>query len=767
MSSPGQQATNQPQPPLQKFSRYRSVRQALSQSQQRPPSQSPSNPILSHDESRKESKSVSPSSETQNSRLKSIRNIRRHAPSLAALEGKAGSVEDLHESTASSGSSGEGPRRYVRGRSERDTGRKASIRHVVDDSPASQEEASRTTTTPPPPVEEKELWSRMRAGSDAIAPVNRAESKRAPKPLSSPPLPAPSASTAPLTAINSATRTVTIHHPPSNARFTLPITPATTARQLHYLATSHLSLPNIPDLFLAESFSPLNLERPIRQYERIRDILNSWDSDDANLLILRSQPKPQSEGSSTPNPLSPVAATPTGLSLQTAPSSPTLPKSKSETTTHSYKLHYSHRPSRWNKRTISLLPSGQLVHSANEKICHLSDFDVYTPTSTSSPPSTSTSSSTTAPSQFTKDVKPPRKFCVAVKSQQRSGIFEDKSSYVHFFCSGDGEVARGFWEDVHRWRGGYLWDALGDGGGGDEEGRQGKMVIVGGGGRGKRRSVSEGTAQRPGGEGGLPMRTETNVGRSGAGGIGERRMPPTSFPVGMGDMVGSSQLDTGRRQVTSHQRTASNGGGAGGAVPGRSIAMSTSARPGSAHGTGGGGGGDQLSKAPMTSARRPSSSRGSMDVPGPLVDLSPASGPPLYLSRRRPSLDISSAAPSISHVVPLLPQQRRPSITNSSGPALLNQPHVFTTPASLLKKISHAQGNATSGHGIASYSGEVDDLRDRGPLLDVKIRSEFEEGTLLRDVERRQGGGRAGDGVGPVIDRGRRIEGLVATGEGL
>jgi hypothetical protein len=81
----------------------------------------------------------------------------------------------------------------------------------------------------------------------------------------------------------------------------------------------------------------------------------------------------------------------------------------------------------------------------SSKICHLSDFDVYTPTS----------------SQM-KKLKPPKKICFALKSQERSSMFLDAANFVHFFCTKDKDVAERLYNAVHSWRSWYLYNMLGE-----------------------------------------------------------------------------------------------------------------------------------------------------------------------------------------------------------------------------------------------------------------------------------------------------------------
>ncbi|KAK5275206.1 hypothetical protein LTR40_013438, partial [Exophiala xenobiotica] len=84
------------------------------------------------------------------------------------------------------------------------------------------------------------------------------------------------------------------------------------------------------------------------------------------------------------------------------------------------------------------------IHCTN--ICHLSDFDLYTPT----------------PKQV-KQLKPPRKMCFALKSQEKSSMFLDGANFVHFFSTKDQIMAGKWYHEVQSWRSWYLFHMIGKG----------------------------------------------------------------------------------------------------------------------------------------------------------------------------------------------------------------------------------------------------------------------------------------------------------------
>jgi hypothetical protein len=115
-------------------------------------------------------------------------------------------------------------------------------------------------------------------------------------------------------------------------------------------------------------------------------------------------------------------------------------------------IHHSSKPGKWSKRYFTLSRDGQLSISKNENskdsenICHLSDFDIYSPTE-----------------KKLSKVKPPKKICYAVKSQQKSNIYLDETRFVHFFCTNDKNIATLFYKTIQTWRSWYLIHVMGEG----------------------------------------------------------------------------------------------------------------------------------------------------------------------------------------------------------------------------------------------------------------------------------------------------------------
>lgn len=239
---------------------------------------------------------------------------------------------------------------------------------------------------------------------------------------------------APVSAVNAGERSVNVKV--DQNLISLPVTPSTTPLEIIRFAADQLAEPVDPDCtVLFELFRQLGLERPLRRYERVRDVLNSWDNDTQNTLVIKQ---------------SPVDGRNDWLDL--------YPRSTSLPVETSVYVHYSQRPGYWNKRWITLRSDGQMVSAKREggecsKICHMSDFDIYIPTAR----------------QYIKMIKPPRKICFAVKSQQKSSMFLSTANFVHFFSTSDKTLAATWYKAVIDWRSWYLVNVMGEA----EEGPQG------------------------------------------------------------------------------------------------------------------------------------------------------------------------------------------------------------------------------------------------------------------------------------------------------
>lgn len=241
-------------------------------------------------------------------------------------------------------------------------------------------------------------------------------------------LPAPGLD-APVSAVNAGERRVLVKCKSSSLK--LPITPTTRVKDIIFSAANCFSERIDPrNAIVLESFSSLGLERPLRRYEHVRDVLNSWSSDDANSLIISDPPF---DGATRK------------LELSAAPS--TAPKDAT------FYVYHSSKPGKWDKRYITLRTDGQVVLSKKSdakeakdftNVCHMSDFDIYTPTSR----------------QLAKSVKPPKKICFAIKSQQKSSMFLSTENFLRYFATSDSTIGQDFYDAVHGWRSWYLVHVL-------------------------------------------------------------------------------------------------------------------------------------------------------------------------------------------------------------------------------------------------------------------------------------------------------------------
>ncbi|KAL1635759.1 hypothetical protein SLS56_001454 [Neofusicoccum ribis] len=234
---------------------------------------------------------------------------------------------------------------------------------------------------------------------------------------------------APISAVNAGDRRVMVEC--NGKKILLPITPTTTPQDLIRTASNVLTETiDAKASVLLEYFTKVGVQRPLRNYEHVRDVLNSWDDDMQNTLILVE---------------SPTGGDDAELKASSVPSE--------KPDGYSCLMQYSQKPGRWSKRYITLRNDGQIVLSKNESgkdatnVCHMSDFDIYSP----------------SPETKSRKVKPPKKFCFAIKSQQKSTMFMSTSTFVHFFCSNDKNIAADFYSAVQGWRSWYLVNVMGEG----------------------------------------------------------------------------------------------------------------------------------------------------------------------------------------------------------------------------------------------------------------------------------------------------------------
>ncbi|KAJ5262719.1 hypothetical protein N7524_008024 [Penicillium chrysogenum] len=219
---------------------------------------------------------------------------------------------------------------------------------------------------------------------------------------------------APVSAVNAGERHALVKY--GDATADLKVTPSTQVQDILLDATKHLSRDIDAEKFiLMESFSHVGLERPLRRYEHVREVMNSC-------VEALSQ-----------------------LDAGHAPSGPPSP-----VTVH---IYHSQRRRKWDKRYVTLRADGQVTISKKENaedqtnICHISDYDIYFPSARA----------------LNKDIKPPKKLCFAIKSQQKSSMFLSTENFLHFFSTSDKSIADTWYRAVQKWRSWYLVNKKGAG----------------------------------------------------------------------------------------------------------------------------------------------------------------------------------------------------------------------------------------------------------------------------------------------------------------
>lgn len=236
---------------------------------------------------------------------------------------------------------------------------------------------------------------------------------------------------APHSAINAGDRNVAVRY--KQHTLSLEVTPETTPDDIIIQTSKMMGSNEIsPETYVViETYSVLGLERRLRRYETVRDVMNSWDRDTQNQLIVAMSNSEEERYELDISSVSNRDEPPEGFQLY---------------------MYHSNRPGKWNKRWITLLENGQILSAkkpnANStdkdtaSLCRLSDYDIYTPTE----------------SQMRRHIKPPKRYCFAVKSQEKTTVFLNTENYVQYFCTEDPKIAAQFREKVQGWRSWYLID---------------------------------------------------------------------------------------------------------------------------------------------------------------------------------------------------------------------------------------------------------------------------------------------------------------------
>ncbi len=590
---------------------------------------------------------------------------------------------------------------------------------------------------------------------------------------------------APVSAVNAGERHVLVKC--NTSSLTLPVTPSTTPKDIIYSAS--LSMSERVDWSrskLVESFTQLGLERSLRNYEHVRDVMNSWDNDAQNSFIILPLANDGRDDQ---------------LDLTTVP--------KQQPGDTSVYMHHSQRPRTWDKRWITLKSDGQVTVAKRQgqetsNICHLTDFDIYTPTHW----------------QLTKRIRPPRKLCFAIKSQQKSNMFLNGANFVHFFATNDQIVAKEWYKAVQEWRSWYLVDVLGEGQTSKQASNTNNSVRPTTA-RTQRRASIDTTTYQPcsfkplmdldHGERNLsdpsqgPRATRSaDVFHARKNSSRDRAPPPSAFLNKLSKDAESGAPTTNNQKMPSVVKgpvpdEAPDSTFAPSGLLGRTYSQRQRAQRERENGAGRTK--SMASVEPPSGLTRKTSTKSVRQLPKPLIDLTPQyQEPPQHIKKGRAVIpepgqqlvDVATGpelppgaimTPSATawrrpHAPPT-PQENggrprgksvgtdrrrmsidgnRPRPSLDTGRPQKNDNDAFIQGGLLARAQSkRAQGANRTGHGVKTGDRNAADK----PMIELQFQSQFADGSLLRQVE-------AHAGVdGPVIDREKRREEIVRVGEGV
>lgn len=170
------------------------------------------------------------------------------------------------------------------------------------------------------------------------------------------------------------------------------------------------------------------VQRCLRQYERIRDVMSTWGPDRDNLFIVL--------------PCSPIQ---------------TLDHLKLASVLHlenpppgfAFQLYHSTQPGNWNRSWVTLAETG-LIFATNQpasqplsrntiSLCHLSEYDIYN-----------------ASKKMEKQFQIPTRYCFVLRKQISREVIPKDGDPIHLFSSDIQQLAERFFELIQRWRSWYL-----------------------------------------------------------------------------------------------------------------------------------------------------------------------------------------------------------------------------------------------------------------------------------------------------------------------
>lgn len=600
---------------------------------------------------------------------------------------------------------------------------------------------------PPPPAQNLSLRGRLGRTSHTRPPLPNqplnAPTNTQPFKPSHPPFESskqdPITSDIPRSAVNAGERRVVVKY--NESVISLPITPTTTPQDLlNSVSTSMSSRFDPQESVLSESFTQLGLERPLRKYEHVRDVVNSWDYDAQNhLVVMITSANVLSKGDLDPGA---VPKRPGGTSLY---------------------MYHSQRPGKWDKRWVSLKEDGQISISKRQdgldssNLCHLSDFDIYKPTQ-----------------RQMKKLRPPKKVCFAIKSQQKSIMFLNGANFVHFFATSEGPLTETWYSAVRTWRSWYLVNVLGEG----QEQRTSHILNMGiplG-----PRTMAPSTSEQI--EPLSPTREKQAMSRLSEAGS------PTKMPPKDPLLKAIPRRDL--REVSLRGR-----GAPPSSFPSYQIVQSDPSVASS---------GTKRTPSLIKGGERTTSMRSDLEAPSslrrsrslsragsirqaakPLVDLTPQfQEQPQHLKKGRgvapvPGKPLVELATDVEAVpgaitIPAARAWQRPQDTglldNTSEVTAIKSSRGFPEPPNdymaftgtgLLSRSKSKRAQGGIGHGYGIKTGDRNHIGE--PLVDLRIGSKFTSGSLLRQVEQFKGQ----DERGLIVDRAKRVERDVKVGESV
>ena len=452
--------------------------------------------------------------------------------------------------------------------------------------------------------------------------------------------------------------------------------------------------------------------------------MNSWDHDEQNTLDIVSE----SAGEHIPDDLE----------------AKHVPKQQPGET--SLYMYHSLKPGKWDKRWVTLRSDGQIsVAKHNDgkdgsNICHLSDFDIYTTTQ-----------------RQMKKVKSPKKICYATKSQQKSAMFLSGINFVHFFSTSDKETGSRLYNAVQVWRSWYLVNTLGEG-----QKKPNSHIT-----NGDRPGTSDTETPYQLGSfkplldfdlGELSIDHSATANHRRTPSARDRIAPPNSFPAWLNDDTAAAAAVIGgtaptRGRASSITRNAERTG-----------SMRSTTEPPSEMRRGG-------------PVKRSGSVSRTRQLTKPLIDLTPEfkeqpqhvrKGRSIAAAPGKQLVDLATDVETVPGAVVPPPGRawRRPEAGETSPKregtrlSISNDDDAFTGSGLLGRSFSkRAQGGSGHGHGV--QTGERDVVGK--PMVDLNLHSQFADGSLLRQVEAYKGD----DERGLVVDREKRVEGKIRTGEGF